>query len=190
MGARLGHPMSVETKAKIGAANKGRKPWSYGKIKYLSTGKNARSIEYKTWCNMKNRCLTDPSYIIRKTVVCNRWANPINGFTNFYADMGDKPEGLTLDRIDNIKGYFPDNCRWATPHTQMVNQKLRKTNKTGYRGVSFDKRSGKYVATIWLDFSMRSLGLHSDVEQAALAYDAAAVQLHGTDAYLNILELS
>jgi len=44
-------------------------------------------------------------------------------FENFLADMGERPPGHTLDRIDSSKGYLPDNCRWATPTQQCVNRK-------------------------------------------------------------------
>jgi hypothetical protein len=50
-----------------------------------------------------------------------RWAR----FEEFYADMGDRPEGHTLDRIDGALGYWPGNCRWATPQEQRINQDRR-----------------------------------------------------------------
>ena len=51
--------------------------------------------------------------------VCARW----DSFSNFLADMGERPEGKTLDRIDNSKGYEPSNCRWATKEEQDDNKK-------------------------------------------------------------------
>lgn len=51
--------------------------------------------------------------------MCERWRN----FNNFYFDMGDRPEGTSIDRIDNEKGYEPSNCVWSTRKTQNQNRR-------------------------------------------------------------------
>jgi hypothetical protein len=82
---------------------------------------------YQVWCNMLSRC-TNPNvrayqdYGARGISVCERWQK----FENFLEDMGEPPVGLTIDRVDNNKGYQADNCRWATPVEQARNRRPRK----------------------------------------------------------------
>jgi len=82
---------------------------------------------YRTWDGMIQRC-TNPNqphyerYGGRGITVCDAW----RAFANFYADMGDPPtDQHSIDRIDNMRGYQPDNCRWATPSEQTFNQRKR-----------------------------------------------------------------
>ena len=78
---------------------------------------------YYSWGGMIARCTNKKHnrykyYGARGITVCDRWRL----FENFLADMGVRPEGLTLDRIDNDKGYMPGNCRWATAIVQANNK--------------------------------------------------------------------
>jgi len=80
------------------------------------------SKTYKTWEGMKYRC-NNPKFIGHKNyydkgiTFCKRWLK----FENFLKDMGIRPEGKTLDRIDGKRGYSKSNCRWATPTEQLRN---------------------------------------------------------------------
>ena len=88
---------------------------------------------YRAWCGMKSRCNNQKNkryydYGGRGISVCERW----NNFENFYKDMGIKPKGKSLDRIDNNKGYEPSNCKWSIPIEQLNN--TRRNSYITYRG--------------------------------------------------------
>lgn len=98
-------------------------------------------------------------------------------FQNFLDDMGVRPEGRTIDRIDANGNYTPENCRWADAHIQAINQKIQKNNVTSIKGVSREK-SGKFHVEVGVRGKLWFLGRFKTIDEAAAARKAGEV-LHG-----------
>lgn len=110
--------------------------------------------------------------------ICERWSDPVNGYPNFKEDMGWRPNGMTLDRINHRGNYEPSNCRWTTSSVQNHNKSKRCDAKTSdYIGVSACK--DMWVAQLWVD----GVHLHRDrfasEEAAAIHYDNISEDNYG-----------
>ena len=129
---------------------------------------------YQTWNDMIRRCTNPKSkayenYGKRGIKVCERWLNVQSFINDMYPSY---QEGLTLDRIDNNKGYSKDNCRWTDRKIQNRNTRLLQSNNTtGYRGVSTLKNKNRYRASIVVDRKRIHLGYFNYPIEAAIAYD-------------------
>ena len=136
---------------------------------------------YDTWATMKKRC-SNPNHISYKNYggrgikVCERWLG-VEGFKNFLADMGERPEGYTLDRKDNDKDYTPENCKWSSRKEQLFNRRMRSDNTSGVEGVRWVKRDKYWLARIKVDGKEHYLGGFPTKEQAIEARKQALLKL-------------
>ena len=132
------------------------------------------SPEYSSWSHMLQRCENPKSdffsyYGGRGITVCERW----HVFENFLHDMGKRPDGLTLERINNDGNYEPSNCKWASRSDQIKNRRRRKIESFP-RGETHHqaKLNSDQVNQIRLRKSedQRSLAKEFKVSQATISY--------------------
>ena len=130
---------------------------------------------YKTWYGMLQRC-NNPKikaykdYGGRGITVCEEWLDVAN-FVAWAESTHPNMEGYTLDRINNDKGYSPENCRWADTTTQAINQRMKKNNKSGYVGVIWHIRDKKWGANIGVNNKLINIGSFKTLEEAIQARD-------------------
>ena len=130
---------------------------------------------YKVWANIKDRVLNPKkenyiNYGGRGITICDEWKNDFMSFYNWAMENGYSDK-LSIDRIDSDGNYEPNNCRWTTRIIQGRNQRIRKDNTSGYKGVSFVKDRNKYKAQITVDKNRVYLGSFLTPLEGAIAYN-------------------
>lgn len=137
---------------------------------------------YASWITMKDRCFNPNNYRYkyyggRGITVYKEWKHDAKAFIEWALAHGWE-KGLCIDRRDNDGNYTPENCRFVGRGLNARNTRLlRKNNKTGYRGVSFNKRDKKYYSAISINGKKKQLGYFDNPMDAAIAYDSMAVVL-------------
>lgn len=142
----------------------------------------SKTPTYVCWRNMKARCddQNHPAYIdygARGITYDPRWKK----FEYFYEDMGDCPDGLTLNRIDVNSDYGKSNCEWTDRTQQGFDRRKPRSGKTSeYKGVSWSSAEGKYKAGIRHKGVSYHLGYSHDPLILALRYDEKLLELTGS----------
>ena len=130
---------------------------------------------YDTWYGMLQRC-TNPNHKAYKNyggrgiTVCEEWVDVAN-FVAWAESTYPNIEDATLDRINNDKGYSPENCRWVDRTTQALNRRKMKNNTSGFVGITYYKSNKKWGATIGIKNKKINLGSFKTKEEAIQARD-------------------
>lgn len=138
----------------------------------------ANTKEFEVWTSIKNRTKhphksTRQWYYDKGIKVSEDWSK---SFENFYRDMGGCPEGFTIDRIDPDGDYCKENCRWASLKVQAMNKGLSRNNTSGVKGVSYDKKNGKWVAKLNAKGRKPYLGSYNSFEEAVEVRSKAEIK--------------
>ena len=141
---------------------------------YIKHGLRSNKF-YQTWYGMLQRCTNSiredyKYYGARGVVVCGEWLN-VSNFVAWCDLTYPNIEDATLDRIDNDKGYSPENCTWSDKTTQAINQRRMKNNKSGYVGVIWHIRNKKWGAYIRINKILKQIGSFKTLEDAVQARD-------------------
>jgi hypothetical protein len=111
--------------------------------KHGQASRTKQSRSYKAWKEMNRRVKRDPTYTSKGIHICDEWAQ---SYMQFYSDMGDCPAKYELDRVDNAKGYYPQNCRWVSETEQSRNRTYCKLTMDKARSIRQDTRPYKQIA--------------------------------------------
>lgn len=146
------------TRNKIKSCGCYRREVTPDRTKHGGARKNKNTSEYNAWIAIRKRCYNKnhkyySSYGGRGIEMCKRWKDD---FSEFISDMGNKPinnRSISIDRIDNNKGYYPENCRWAT-------QKIQSNNRRSNRHITYNGET--HTITEW--------SIKTNISTAVLSY--------------------
>ena len=153
--------------------------YNYEKESVAKTHGYSRTKLGKVYMGIKQRC-NNPNnknysqYGGRGIKICEEWENNPQSFFDWSIQNGYK-EGLSIDRIDVNGNYEPLNCRWVDSETQSINQRIRKDNKTGYKGIYLDK--GVYRVKICRNKKKYYFGSYKTLEEAVKALEDAKAMI-------------
>lgn len=131
------------------------------------------SKHYGRWGNIISRCYDENNsrykdYGGRGIIVHDEWRKDFKAFNDYIVKLPNNGEcEMTLDRIDNDGNYEPGNIKWSTAHEQIANQKLRRNNKSGHKGIR--KRGNVYNARITINGKEINIGHFKTLEDAVKA---------------------
>jgi hypothetical protein len=128
---------------------------------------------YKTYDDMKKRCYNSNNgnyrfYGARGIEVCDEWIQNPQIFFDWAFQNGYE-EHLTIDRINSLDDYKPENCRFITKQDQPYNLRNLTTNKSGYKGISWSRKEKKWLAMISINDKAKRIGSFKTVKEACEA---------------------
>lgn len=140
-----------------------------------------RTATYRVWRSMIARCTSPsmgswPDYGGKGIKVCERWAS---SYEAFLGDMGERPAGATIDRIDCTADYEPNNCRWATPEQQSANRRRPKNNSSGEKNVSWIKACKRWRVAFTVNGRKVYFGHYESFNEARAVAIKTRSQLFG-----------
>ena len=153
--------------------------YNYEKESAAKTHGYSRTKPGNVFEGMKQRCNNPKNknyekYGGRGIKICTEWLNDPKKFFDWAIKNGYK-EGLSIDRIDVNGNYEPDNCRWADNETQCLNQRIRKDNKTGYKGIYYSE--GVYRVQITRNKKRHYFGSYKTLPEAIKVLEDAKAMI-------------